>query len=212
MNRIFDRALHLIYPCRCAFCNRIIESNKQVCDDCGNKTAHLSPIKTVLKNSFCISAFPYNDIYRRAVLDFKFKKRKRNADCFSGYIAKAVRECYKNERIDCITAVPLTRKQKKKRGFNQAEELGRSLAENLGVPYRECLVKIRDNQYQHTLSKSERAKNVKGVYKTANQEINNLKILIVDDIVTTGFTLEECCKVLEKSECKVICCTLCKTI
>lgn len=212
MNRTFDSLLHRLYPSRCAFCNKVIENEQQACPDCLKKTRNVPVIKTVLQNSFCVSAFPYNDIYRRGILDYKFKGRKRSAVCFAEYIAAAVKEFYKNDSIDYITAVPLTKKQKRRRGFNQAEELGRRLSEILGIPYRECLVKIRDNQLQHTLSKSDRAKNVKGVYKTADKEINNLKLLVVDDIITTGCTLEECSKILKKAGCKVLCCTLCKAV
>lgn len=210
MSRKAEKLLKNLYPARCAFCNKITRDRTAVCPDCTEKIKAKRPIETALSNSFCVSAFPYEDIFRRGVLDFKFRGRKRGARCFALYIANAVKECYKNDCIDYITAVPLTRKQKRKRGFNQAEELGRALSRILEIPYMECLVKIKDNQLQHTLSKNERAKNVKGVYKIADKEINNLNLLLVDDIVTTGCTLEECCKILKKSGCKVLCCTLCR--
>lgn len=212
MSSIFKNFSKLIYPARCPFCDKIIADDKLMCDSCKDKVIYEEPLKSVLENSFCVSPFPYQGIYRDAILNLKFKKRQRNAYCLSLYIVQAVRQCYENEHIDFITSVPLSKRQMRKRGFNHAEALARSVSEISGIPYRESLVKIRDNKVQHTLNRIERAKNVKGVYKIADTKITGNKILLVDDIVTTGCTLAECCKVLKKSKNKVICCTFCSTL
>lgn len=201
----------LLFPTHCPFCYKIIPKDNLLCSDCKKKVVDGLNFKTVLKNSVCVSAFPYSDIYRNAILRFKFGKAIRSASCLSLYISKAVRECYKDESIDFITAVPLSIKQKNARGFNHAEILARNLSEVLDIPYKECLIKTKENLYQHKLNQKDRKQNVKGVYDIASDEIKNLKILLIDDIITTGCTLEECCKILNKSHNKVLCATFCKT-
>ncbi|MCH5300804.1 MAG: ComF family protein [Ruminococcus sp.] len=211
MNRIFDFIIHLFYPSRCAFCDKITDKEKVCCDECNSKINGVKPITTVLDNTFCVSAFPYCSVYRDAILNFKFKGRIQNADTLSLYMLKATREYYNDDKFDYITSVPLSKNQRNKRGFNQSEILARKIAEYLNVPYKECLEKIKDNEPQHSLNSDLRKLNVKGVYKSANEQITNLKILLVDDIVTTGCTLEECSRVLKKSKNNVLCCAFCKT-
>lgn len=212
MNRFLDFIIHLFYPARCAFCNKITEREKVCCDECNSQIKGVDSITTVLNNTFCVSAFPYSSIYRKAILNFKLKEKIQNADTHSLYMLRAIREYYNDDNFDCVTAVPLSEKQKLKRGFNQSEILARKIAESLGVPYKECLVKVKDNKPQHSLNRDLRKSNVKGVYKTANKQTTNLKILLIDDIVTTGSTLEECARVLQKSKNKVLCSAFCRTV
>lgn len=211
MNRIFDFIIHLFYPARCAFCNKITDREKVCCDECNSKVQGVNPRALVLNNTFCVSAFPYCNIYRDAILNLKIKGRIKNADTLSLYMLKAIREYYNDDKFDLVTAVPLSKNQRSLREFNQSEFLARKIAESLNVPYMDCLVKIKDNKPQHSLNRDLRKSNVKGVYKISDEKITNLKILLVDDIVTTGNTLEECSRVLKKSKNKVLCCAFCKT-
>ncbi len=211
MNMIFDFIINLFYPSRCVFCNKIIDREKVCCDECNRKAKDYKPIKTIINNTFCVSAFPYCGVFKNAILNLKIRGKIQNADVLSLYMIKAIREYYNNDKFDYVTAVPLSKKQRNQRGFNQSEIIARKIAENLSVPYKECLVKIKDNKPQHSLNRELRKLNVKGVYKIENENIVNLKILLVDDIVTTGCTLKECSKILTKYKNKVLCCAFCKT-
>ena len=100
-----------------------------------------------------------------------------------------------------LLAVPITKKKLKQRGYNQSEEIAKALSENLQIPLlKSCLLKIKETPPQMTLSREEREKNIKGVFSVENKElIGNKKILLVDDVYTTGSTMEECARVLKKA-------------
>jgi ComF family protein len=105
-----------------------------------------------------------------------------------------------------LIPIPLAKKKLKWRGFNQAEEIGKELAEFLKIPLiSDCLVKIKENKAQVELSEKERKENVRGVFFVKNKEkIVGKKILLVDDVFTTGATMEEAARVLKEAGAKKI--------
>jgi ComF family protein len=100
--------------------------------------------------------------------------------------------------------VPISKKRLKQRGYNQSSLFAKELAKYLQIEYEEkILIKIKDNNAQSSLNEKERVKNVHGVYRIKNkQKIYNKKILIVDDIFTTGNTVNECAKLLIENKAK----------
>ena len=88
----------------------------------------------------------------------------------------------------------------KKRGFNQCEVIAKNLSKLLDIPVNDSLIKIKDTREQKSLSKEERYKNIKGAFKVKKNNIENKRILLVDDVVTTGATLLECKKILKKCD------------
>ena len=105
-----------------------------------------------------------------------------------------------------VISVPLHKKKLKQRGFNQAEELAKELSKNLKIPVIcNVLVKIKQTPSQVELMKEEREKNIKGAFSCQNPElINRREILLVDDVFTTGSTLEECARVLKDAGAKEV--------
>ena len=130
------------------------------------------------------------------MIRFKFYGEKKYADFYAEKLAELLRKGPVPARFDVVTAVPVSRERKEARGYNQSELLARRLARELSVPYADCLVKIRDNPEQHLLSRPDRLKNVKGVYRALRPQARGKRIQLVDDIVTTGSTLLECAEVL----------------
>ncbi|MDD5145524.1 MAG: phosphoribosyltransferase family protein [Candidatus Pacebacteria bacterium] len=100
-----------------------------------------------------------------------------------------------------LIPVPVTKKRKKLRGFNPSEEIAKELAKNLNLPLlADCLIKIKETRPQMELSAEERMENIKGVFAVENAEkIKDKKILLVDDVYTTGSTMEECAGALKGS-------------
>ena len=105
-----------------------------------------------------------------------------------------------------LVPVPLERKKLKWRGFNQAEEIGKELANFFGIPLiTNCLIKIKETLPQVELSDEERRENIKGAFLVKDKElIKNKKILLIDDVYTTGATMEECARVLKKAGAKEV--------
>jgi len=100
-----------------------------------------------------------------------------------------------------LIPTPLDKKRLKWRGFNQAEEIAKELSKFLKIPLiNDVLIKIKETQPQVELSEDERRENIKGVFSIKNKElIINKKILLVDDVYTTGSTMAECARVLKEA-------------
>ncbi len=106
-------------------------------------------------------------------------------------------KCY-----DTIIPVPISKKRLKNRGYNQSYLIAKEISKKTGVKLENnCLTKTKNIIEQSKLNKEQREKNIKGVYKLNNkQKLENKKILLFDDIYTTGSTANECCKILKQAK------------
>ena len=122
------------------------------------------------------------------------------------FLSSAGRRNYSNEADFILIPVPLTKRRLKWRGFNQAEEIGKELALFFKIPLiSDCLIKIRETPPQVELSDEERKENIKGVFIIRNRElVKNRRIVLVDDVLTTGSTMEECTRILKTAGAKEI--------
>lgn len=197
---------NFFFPCRCPYCNRVISSKTSCCKEC-KKEFPAKSVELFLYNSRCIAPFEYKGIFKKAVLNFKFYGRVYYAQQMAAEINRVVGEKYKGESFDLITFIPLTSKGRKKRGYNQSEILAKELGKIMKIPCKKLLTKIFDNKPQHTLNPSDRRKNVIGVYKVRKAEkVKNKSILLIDDIATTGATLNEAVKILLQSGTESVLC------
>ncbi len=103
-----------------------------------------------------------------------------------------------------IASVPLSRERQAKRGYNQSEEIAKSLSTRLGLPYKRLLKRTRNTRPQFDLKKEARLKNVKDAFVLNNPATIQPIVLIVDDVSTTGATLRECAKVLKRRGAKKV--------
>jgi ComF family protein len=101
--------------------------------------------------------------------------------------------------VEAIIPVPLSPERERERGYNPAFLLAKELSKQTGIPVRVSLRKIRPTKPQMSLSREERLKNPKGVYSMAEKADPAAKVVLVDDVFTTGATLEECAKTLKKA-------------
>lgn len=201
-------------PVRCPFCRNTINIDQCCCPKCKDKLPS-SYIESFAYGGYrCVSSFPYDGIFRKAVLVYKFHDKPGRKRQLAMLMEKDIRDCYKDKNFDIITSVPLHKKDLRVREYNQSQLLGKELSLLLNIPYVETLEKHRHNDTQHSLKAKDRIKNVKNAYRLIDSKlIKDKSILIVDDIITTGSTLGECCRILEKGGVKeVSCCTFCKAI
>ena len=152
--------------------------------------------------------FLYQGIIRKMILDYKFNEQSYLYKTFVNFLLKNKNFFEKLEKYDTIIPVPISNKRLKARGYNQSLLLAREISRNTSLNLKlqeDCLFKIKDIIEQSKLNKEERAKNIQGVYELFNEEsLYNKKILLVDDIFTTGSTVNECSKVLRKAKPKTI--------
>ena len=150
---------------------------------------------------------------RKAILDYKFKGRLGGLDCFGSMMAATAAEAYSGE-FDAVTWVPVSKKRLRKRGFDQARYLTASLCVDWHTAPLETLRKITDNPPQSGIDDAAaRRANVLGVYEAVSPEqFAGKRLLLVDDICTTGATLGECARALkEAGAADVMCLTLAMT-
>ncbi len=199
MNRPLRWLLDLMYPPKCMFCGRLLESSeKTVCGHCWETLPEWDgPAPKVPYFEQCAAPFFYVPPIRDALLKFKFRGMRHYSVQLARWMAVSVRDKLA-ETYDLISWVPCSKRRRRQRGFDQAELLARALAEEVGVPAVRTLEKTRNNQAQsRTASAAQRRGNVAGVYRAYNPaQFAGKRILLVDDIITTGATLSECGKTL----------------
>jgi len=205
--------LDLLFPPKCVFCGRVLHvSGDSWCDKC------IESLPFTLNGGrqdgvyydFCISPLYYKGVVRRSVLRFKFKGAPGYAGAYGKILADCIRE-HPEVAYDMISWVPLSSKRERKRGYDQAMLLSLATALELQDVAIETLRKPFDVRAQSELEgAAERRINVSGAYEAVDPELIEGKcVLLIDDIVTTGSTLEECASVLLSAGAKrVVCASL----
>lgn len=182
---------------RCGICGVALDMPEEGSLTCG--PCRLRPPAFEWVESFG----PYGGGLDRLLQALKFEGQYFLAGAMAGLLADAL-ERRPDADFDCITAVPMTRRRERARGFNQAELLARELATRCGVRYdRTLLVRSRATRTQSELPRAERAANVRASF--AAGEARGLRVLLVDDVCTTGETLRECARVLKKAGATTVC-------
>lgn len=210
---LWDRMLCVFFPRRCKYCGEVIEPKEKVCEHCKTSLPAINPpicpfcghskSDCSCKNkknyySSVVAPFYYEGAIVKAVDRMKFHSHS--------YLCKMFAEDMENTRVsqyaevdfDFITFVPFSKRDEKQRDFNHSRLLAEELSVLSGIECVDALTKIYDVPTQHTLGSDARKGNVFGVYEVKTKDVVKDKtILLVDDIKTTGATLDECAKMLK---------------
>ena len=210
LNKVQRDILDFFFPRRCPFCGAVA-GKELLCNKC-LRSLPFTGEHAVREGTFgrCAAPLYYEDRVREAILQFKFKAKLGGLSCFGMLMAECAAEHYSGA-FDAITWVPVSKKRLKKRGFDQTRYLTGSMCVDWHVAPIETLRKVTDNPPQSTLETEEqRRANVLGVYEAVNAEqFRGKRLLLVDDILTTGATLSECVRVLKEAGAgEVMCLTL----
>ncbi len=214
MKQYFNVIISALFPNVCVACGEIIPESEHLCEycaemaemvdftkcciRCGMPKKECRCSKRVFHFNGCAAPF-YNDgVMQKAMYRFKFGKKEYITKFFAEKMALTVKTAYSDINFDIVTFVPTTFKRKMSRGFNQSELLAKKISKILNTPLLSDLIKCKKSaKIQHTLKFDERFKNVKGRYEcNRNYKLNGKTVLLVDDIKTTGATLDECAKQL----------------
>lgn len=196
----FNRTMSYLYHSECVFCKCEIPLGNRICTECKQEIYKRRSIRKTPHEFTCFTAFKYSGKAKESILRFKFGGHKEYAGTYAFIVCNKYRYEINSFNADIITCVPLSRRSYKKRGYNQSELIAQSIAILLKKPYNNVLRKIKTNRIQHTLKKDEREYNVKNVYTVSNKsKIANKRIILCDDIITTGWTLNECAETLIKA-------------
>ena len=198
----------LFYPERCPYCSALIEATQIACEKCYEtiRRKHI-PIKGGARGFRCISTFAYGGRVRRMILRLKYHDRTQYIPQIAELLRMDIQSTYIGEKFDFITAVPMYHKDLKIRGYNQSALLAKELGKRLDLPYLDTIEKIKKTKKQHHLNYHERKSNLNGAFKAIDKDaIKGKRVLIIDDIITSGYTLGNCCKVLSRAKPELICC------
>lgn len=217
----------LIFPIECIFCR---DGGKWVCNSCFNKlrfkTSQTCPRcgKKNINNKICphcSSLFYFNKLtivgdyndekIKKVIKLLKYKFIKDLSKNLSDYVAlflsekneKDIKKIYHQNTI--LIPIPIHKKRERWRGFNQSELIGRRLAKKLDIPIEDNKLKrIKHKKPQTVLKREERIKNIKNCFSWEGGSLENKKILLLDDVITTGATLNEAARILKEKGAKRI--------
>ena len=207
--RFIDRLLDLLFPPKCVFCADILDSSEQkICPVCEKKLSRWRN-ERVRKSEFLpqiAAALTYEDAVRKSIHRYKFAGRSHYASVYAALMAMAVGEQL-TESFDTLSYVPLSRKRLRQRGYDQAQLLAGEMGKHFGMEVQTLLVKIRDVPAQSSMKgEAQRRANISGCYAPADGvKLTGKRILLVDDVLTTGSTLSEAARVLRLHGAETVC-------
>lgn len=212
----------LLYPTRCPVCDAVLPFHREyccsscmsvlpwtgdtVCMKCGKPIADE-------RQEYCgecrkyahsfdrgVAAFIYTGSMRRAMYQFKAENRRDYGAFFGEAVASVLQPYLQNWNIQAILPVPMHASKRKKRGYNQTEILAQKISGLTGIPVNKKLVRcVRKTDEQKTLGRRERMQNLKNSFQAAGDCSEWSNVLVVDDVYTTGSTIDEISKVLKRS-------------
>lgn len=206
--KILDLIAHLLYPWKCVFCESVLKDT-DICRECEEKLPYTVGDSAMQKFPFidkCVSPLYYKDKVRASVHRYKFG----GCSAYSRRYAALMSDCVENNldcrSIDVISWIPLSKKRLCQRGYDQARLLAEEIAAKTGLPCRRLLQKVKNNSAQSlTRDAKQRRENVAGVYALDDgADVSGLRILLVDDVVTTGATMSEAARILRKAGAKSV--------
>ncbi len=207
--RLLSWVSELLFPSKCVLCGRILEKNElDLCGACRvdspewvEKRVRYPFIETNL------ALWHYEGKVRQSLLRYKFHGRRGYAKSYGRLLAMKLME-QRDGEFDLITWVPISRWRKLRRGYDQVKLISDAVGQELGMEPVPCLTKIRHNPPQSGISgQAHRRANVLGVYEPYQPDrFRGKRVLILDDIITTGATLSECARVLLTAGAKEVHC------
>ena len=212
-----ERLLELLYPSKCTFCGKICEG---ICDDCREKYPMIQeprckkcgkPIREETEE-YCYdckktdhyyewgrSLWIHKEPVNEAIYSFKYKNKRVYGEIFARELAKTYGKHLKQQKVELIIPIPLHKSRRRERGYNQTEILAKYLGEYTGIEVdRTSLVRNKKTTPQKRYNDKERKKNIRNAF-ILKKEIHAKNVVLIDDIYTTGSTIDEAARVLKKS-------------
>ena len=218
MIKIFRGLLDLLYPPRCVFCRALTTvEGEGVCPECRETLPWTEDGAEKYGEGFtvCVAPLYYRDSVRESLHRYKFGGAEGFAETYGPLLAECIRTKLKlRGGYDLISWVPLSRARLRERGYDQAKLLARAAARALGEPFVPTLEKRKDVAKQSAAGGAEKRRaNIAGAYRVPEPEtVAGKRVLLIDDIVTTGATLSECARTLRAAgAAAVVCAALAST-
>lgn len=206
-----------LFPTRCACCGRVIHHDESLCDGCksalpviedgicpgcGCEQKRCQCVRKPRSAAECVSPYFYQGVVKHGLLRLKKGNATDSADFFGEKMARLCRERY-GEYFDGVVYVPTDSHSQE---TNHSRLLAKAMAKELGIPLLDGgLTRVYETHKQHRSSLRRRRGNVFGVFAADPTVVAHKHLLLVDDIITTGATMDECCKMLLLADCEEVC-------
>ena len=214
----------LLYPPVCTICGANVRAGEYLCDQCETKTVRIvapfcatcsEPFEGAISETFtcancahrtihfttAVAAYRSRGIVRQIIHDFKYRRQIYLRHLVARWLHAAMDDArIRNLQFDLIVPVPLHPARQRERGFNQATLLAESLSAEISIRSMPVLERIRYTTTQTALDRAERTENLHNAFRLRkNADVRGLRVLLIDDVLTTGSTLSECARVLKRA-------------
>lgn len=236
-----DFILELIFPPRCMICSELypkkdLKNKLYICDECKKKVQFTDDFSSVCKKcsrpideesllcplcmvsgyhfDAALSCAVYENDIRLALLSYKFNNERYKYRMFAELLLDSLEKSPHYMSADIICSVPISKRRKKKRGFDHTLLISRYISHKTGIPYAKgALAKLKETPPQSKLSFSERKLAVRGAFNVKKPSlVHGKNVILIDDILTTGATVSEISRILKRAGAKrVIVLTICIT-
>ncbi|MCR5756028.1 MAG: ComF family protein [Acetatifactor sp.] len=211
MRKTIENGLRLFFPYRCPVCDEPVPIGQDICPECIRQVQFLLPPwcmkcgkKLQDEGVLCFdcqrlerkfvrgrSLYEYDSVVK-SIYRMKYAGRREYAGYYGREMAKYLGEFIRQVNPDGIVPIPLHRSRERTRGYNQAELLAKSMGKCLGIPvYPDYLVRIKNTRPLKTQNPEERQNNLKKAFIIGRNDVKLKQIVLVDDIFTTGSTIDE---------------------
>ncbi len=195
--------IDLIFPQKCMFCGRV-KKRDTLCEYCTSRVENSRMISNIINEKNiknldeCIASFYYEDIVKIGIHHAKFKNCESFIRDFIKYIDFDLDKIFKRNEIHEIISMPFHKSKLYNKDYDLPQEMAVEIAKKYNLEYNKILVeKIKRTKNQHDLSQQERKDNLKNAFRV-NQEVKGKNVVIIDDIVTTGCSMEEVAAALKR--------------
>lgn len=207
--KLYYWLMDVLFPPKCILCRQLLSKEEtDLCNSCRVEAPaySLSKTKPQFLDSFA-AVWYYEGSVRGSLLRFKFRGARSYADAYGKLVAMKLQETTEEE-FDLLTWIPVSPLRKLRRGYDQVELIARSAGRELGMEPIPTLKKIRHNRPQSGISDgAKRRANVLGVYRVVDPGlVAGKRIVLLDDILTTGATMSEAARVLKTAGAKEVHC------
>jgi ComF family protein len=219
-----EAAVSLLYPAVCTICRENVRAGEYLCNRCEAKAVRIvapfcqkcsQPFDGSITSEFtcancthrtiyfdaAVSAYRGRGIVREMIHEFKYGRQIHLRHLVARWLQAALDdERIRGSLFDIIVPVPLHAARQRERGFNQASLLATLLSAQTLIPSKPVLERIRYTTTQTALDRSERMENLHNAFRLRkNADVRSLRVLLIDDVLTTGSTLSECARVLKRA-------------
>src|SRR2546423_2204684 len=221
---LFEAATSLLYPPLCALCGGKTQAGEYLCEQCEAKAMRIvapfcqqcsEPFEGAIATAFtcancahrtmhfdaAVAAYRGRGVVRQIIHEFKYGRQIHLQHLVARWLCAALDdERLRGRKFDVIIPVPLHPSRQRERGFNQAKLIAQLLSVDSSIPAKPLLKRVRYTTTQTALDRAERMENLHNAFRLRKKaDVRALRVLLVDDVLTTGSTLSECARVLKRA-------------